>query len=171
VKTLSLKIKDIDSFKDLYANPSIPRIEICRHFSCTPHAVYRLAEKLGLKPLGKNKEKDVDVETIKHLYINEKLSLTQIATRLGCNHQVIHARAVKYGIPRRSRLEQLKVRYEQQRKLRNYRRIDDQGYVRLYKPDHIRANKNGEVREHILVWKKPIINLCPKVGLSTILTE
>lgn len=37
---------------------------------------------------------------------------------------------------------------------KNGRRVKSQGYIRIYKPDHIRADKEGCVLEHILVMEE-----------------
>ena len=75
------------------------------------------------------------------LYLEENKSIQEIATLFGYGGVRLAAQKGKLGHPgNKHRLKSGPV-------LEN-------GYVRIYKPEHPRANRRGRVLEHIVVWEE-----------------
>ena len=124
-------------------------------------------------------------------YIIENLSISQISEIVGCSYFIIYHYLRKYNIPIRTISEakkgkkralfskEWKKRMSEAHKGKNnsnygkhgekssnwkggrYKSKD--GYIRIYKPDHLYANKKGYVLEHRLVLEQHLgIMLDPK---------
>lgn len=105
---------------------------------------------------------DITVAKVEKLYWDEKLSLTQIAPKLGCSVHTVWRR-LKMGRGLRTISEAILVALEDRDPLRTRGRLTDgQGYVWIRRSDHPRANENGYVSEHILVWEQAHGRSVPK---------
>jgi len=104
-------------------------------------------------------------ESIRNLYWGDQLSLNLASKKLGVSQSTILEAMRFYGIPTRSYQEGVLLAHQQGRvkicRLRgdkhpNWkggRKKTDDGYTEVLNREHPRANKQGYVREHILVWE------------------
>lgn len=107
------------------------------------------------------------IEEIKRQYQNG-LSLHEIAEERGVSYALLHYTLAGYGFKFRTRKEAVGVginrgrfhpwdyveyKYGADNHLFKGERQIKHGYVYIYLPHHPRAEKNGFVREHILVWE------------------
>lgn len=94
------------------------------------------------------------------LYCEEHKSSKEIAKHFHCDSTVIRDRLRFYGIPLRSQKEAMKLVSDKTRrqgskhgKWKGGRRLNANGYIIIYKPDHPRAIRNF-VLEHIVIWEE-----------------
>ena len=100
-------------------------------------------------------------ELIKH-YCEEELSEEEVAVIYLCCRTTIHRRLIEAGIRLRNQSEALKSYYKKYPDGRSREKSGTwkggktivSGYVRVLKPEHPRAYKNGYVAEHILAWEQ-----------------
>jgi len=102
----------------------------------------------------------LDNNLIKRLYCEDKLPPKQVADQLNSHPETIKYRLRKMGCLR-TKSEAERLSWETGR--RSYRRelypkggkvISSGGYIRIRQPDYPRANKDGYIFEHILVWEQ-----------------
>ncbi len=104
----------------------------------------------------------LDEAEIKRLYCEERLPAQMIADTLGCSKVPILIRLRKMGIVRSSRESQaISIEQGRNRNFKGYR-ISRNGYIEVLNRDHPRANKNGYVLEHILIWEQVHNRRLPK---------
>ncbi|MBU0846887.1 HNH endonuclease [Patescibacteria group bacterium] len=117
----------------------------------------------------------MDEKTLKQLYIDDQLSTTEIARKYNQSSSNIEYWLKKYHIPRRTMSEALKLAHKMGRAFRNIKRGNERKpyalsgersptwkggrsrngkYPTVMKKNHPRADKNGYVLEHILVWEQ-----------------
>lgn len=101
-------------------------------------------------------------------YWGEGLSIRQVASLAGVNEATILAWMKRYGIARRSKSAAQrgernpfwnrgdKLKGKKNPHWKGGRRLDRDGYVQIYMPDHPRSHANGYVYEHILVLEEKL---------------
>lgn len=95
------------------------------------------------------------VAKLRRLYHEERRSSREIASKLGLSKDTILYRMDKAGLSRRTRLEAA-PKGEEHPSWKGGRYVTEQGYVKVKRPDHHRADSNGYVLEHILVMEEKI---------------
>jgi len=85
-------------------------------------------------------------EEIIRLY-NEGKTMSEVSKKLNTTKRVIQLRMEEYGIPRREMVGKNHGSWKGGRVIK-------MGYWAIWKPDHLRANNVGYVKEHILVMEK-----------------
>jgi len=107
---------------------------------------------------------DVDKIALKDLYLIKGLSTTQIGALWGFSSTFIYDKLIKAGVAVRSKSEAVKLACKQGRinkwgefspHWKGGRRIV-RGYVYLLKRGHPYADKNGYVKEHVLVLEQKL---------------
>lgn len=95
-------------------------------------------------------------EVLEELYLQKHQSTVQISTKFNTTPRSVLDWLKSYDIPRRTLSEAAKLREPTKgRTIRlKKRKVSYQGYVFVYDPHHPRADHNGYVREHILVWER-----------------
>lgn len=122
-------------------------------------------------------------EELRHLYIDEHLPMHKIGNILGVSIGTVYNKMKLYGISSRSQKESFTfagrshsnkarmliskahsgktVSKESRKKISDskkmggigHKKLTQEGYVRIYFPDHPRASKDGYILEHILVME------------------
>lgn len=93
---------------------------------------------------------DWDIAKLKELYLDRNLSISQVAKQLGCAYGAVRAALVRFDIPRRHRGSDPREKHPSWKG----GRVDDSyGYIQIKNREHPRANKQGYVREHIIIWE------------------
>jgi hypothetical protein len=87
-----------------------------------------------------------DRDTLYQLYIEEGMSQRRIAKVFSCSQGTILHLLRSYNIPVRLSCSAPGKKYNG--------RHNANGYVRVYQPNHPRANWSGYVLEHIAVWER-----------------
>lgn len=94
-------------------------------------------------------------EELVHLYCEEKLPAGKVAQQFGIGRKSVTNRLRKLGVIRTPKeISKLAVRHGRDHHLWKGGKITVDGYVAVKQPDHHRADGQGYVREHILVWEK-----------------
>lgn len=108
-------------------------------------------------------------EQLRSLY-DDGLSMRQIAIQMGLSYPILTSLMTEWQIPRRSLSETITMGYRKGRRRllgadhpqwKGGRTSDKDGYVLILLPEHHKANKHGQVREHILVWEEAHKTLLP----------
>jgi len=92
-----------------------------------------------------------DTAKLKELYLDEKLSISQTAKQLGYAYGAVQAALVRFNIPRRHKGSDPREKHPS---WKGGRVGDSYGYIQIKNREHPRANNQGYVREHILVWEE-----------------
>lgn len=104
-------------------------------------------------------------DLLRGLYLDMQFSSLDIADLFDMKHSTVNHYLKKYGIPRRSRSESLSLAFKKGKFKRHYakgeahfnwrggRTVKGDGHILINKPEHPRANNNGYVLEHILIWE------------------
>lgn len=132
-------------------------------------AVYKIAKEMhvprramticlwnmGFKPRRKLRKR-LDLDLIKSLYVDKQLTAEEIAKQFHCSRTAICYRLHRMGCMRTD-TEALKVAYARGRinqKKDSRKTCLSGGYIMIWKPECLLANKTGYVREHRLVWQE-----------------
>ena len=91
------------------------------------------------------------VDTINDLHWGQGISLRSVAKHLGITYASLQWYLRRYDIPRRGRLESMKMSYPNGVGWKGGRHIHPSGYAYIKKPDHPNTNASGYVFEHRLV--------------------
>jgi hypothetical protein len=100
----------------------------------------------------------------KELYYDQQLPLYEVSQKLNTSFVTIKKLLINNGLRLRTSSEAIRLAYQKHPKMgyqngdnhpryNGYRTYEVRGYVRVYKPDHPRARKNGYIGEHVLVWE------------------
>lgn len=108
------------------------------------------------------RKKEIPKSELIKRYVKEELSEEEIATIYSCCRTTVHRRLNEAEIKLRNQSEALTLYYKKHPGGRSREKSGTWkggktivgGYVRVLKPEHPRAYKNGYVPEHILVWEK-----------------
>jgi len=113
---------------------------------------------------------DYNKEELENLYKNS--TLREVGKQLNLSHPVVSRLFDNLGIKRRTKSEATRItnakrKYFHGEKNLNWKggRPHHHGYIRVYEPDHPRANPqkgNPYVYEHILIWEQAHGKLLPK---------
>ncbi len=104
-----------------------------------------------------------DADQLRRWYVDEALSIPEIAERVGCSDMPIHRALKRHDIPRRApgqireghrRSDATLGHDDQGRPLRMYHN----GYVKVYAPDHPKADRHGCVSQHRLVAEEQMLH-------------
>jgi len=106
----------------------------------------------------------ISKQILEDLYIKEQLSARMIASKLSLEPSSVYRDLVYYGL-NRSTSEALIVAHNNGRQIgrdlsgaNNPQwkggRLNKQGYIKILKPQHHRADCSGYVWEHVLVWEE-----------------
>lgn len=100
-----------------------------------------------------------EIETLKEYYpiLDNKEILEVFNNR---KFPEIYIKAHRLGL-KRTKETSIKI-YQSSHDWKHERYVTSKGYVVIYKPDHPRANKNGRVLEHIVVWEQHNNKSVPK---------
>lgn len=106
-----------------------------------------------------------DGDWLSQKYIEEQLSMLEIGKICGVGDMTIHRWLKIFNIPRRSRGEGIKLfwknhpeayRGKDSHAWKGGRRVDCDGYIFIYQPNHPHVNSGGCIYEHRLVMEKKI---------------
>ena len=109
------------------------------------------------------RRKDILTEELARLYFEEECSIPVIEKRLNCTKQLIQNRFRKAGLKFRSVKEAMDLAIKHGRRIQsgegspnwgNGRCITADGYIFLRRPNHPKAQRDGYVREHLIVWEE-----------------
>jgi len=92
--------------------------------------------------------KPVSRDMLIELYVNQKMNLGEIAVRLNTHRPRIGRLLREFKIPKRTKLA------ENNNNWKGGIRKDQGGHIRVYQPEHSRADGNGYVSRSILVWEE-----------------
>lgn len=155
-----------DILYELYYIQKKSAREICKILNVSqPDTIYRYMDIYGFKRRNANEERSKktmhgmnDAEFKKYLIEQyETKSINKIAEELGVSHVIIYKYMDKYGIPRLSQKESnAKFNANNQNNYKGGRISHGDGYMKLLRPEHPRANKFGYVLEHIVVMEEHI---------------
>jgi len=111
------------------------------------------AHKTGRLP---NYRANLDATQLYNLYWGQSFSIPKIAKELKISTDVVRNAMLYSGIPRRSRSEAGRLWQSKGDKNASWKggRTRHQGYNLIRQLEHPRANNQGYVREHILVWEE-----------------
>lgn len=118
--------------------------KIAKYFGCSTGTIHNKLQEYGFQSRGIQWDK----QELEELYWKQRLDLGRIGKLKGVSIQVVHRIMVKMGIPRRNTLEENSPCWKGGR-IRTYN-----GYIRIKNRTHPRADHQGYVLEHILVWEK-----------------
>ena len=119
-----------EMLKDMYWNKGMSAVEVAEKFGCTesnilylfkkyniPRRSLREAKRLSYKKAVERGEVKslITKEELIDLYQKQEMSRREIALRKGLTEKMVRYWLEKYGIPRRSRYEALKLKYEKER--------------------------------------------------------
>lgn len=150
--------KDIDKILEFY-DSGIKIKEIISTFRCGENTIYRRLKKYNLKKRGhKYSHFRLDYQKIKSLYISG-LSCRQVAKNLKCDKSRVQIIIRNLGLMRPK--PEIHPKELSKKNIKKKEIINDRGYLLRYCPNHIRASKDGYVRDHILVWEKSNNKLLP----------
>lgn len=107
---------------------------------CTPEWVQKQRNR-GVK---------LDIETFKELYYERNMTQTEVANAMGTTQKVVFNFMRRNNLPSRKAAKRYQ-KGESNSSWKGGRRINDQGYVEIYMPEHDHTRPNGYVREHIYV--------------------
>ena len=157
---------DRDLLYDLYYVQKKSAREICKILNVSqPDTIYRYMNIYGFKRRDANEERSKrtmhgmnDTEFKNYLIEQYKTkSINKIAEELGVSHNIIYKYMDKYGISRLSQKESnAKFNANNQNNYKGGKTSHGDGYMKLLRPDHPRANKLGYVLEHIVVMEEHI---------------
>jgi len=126
----------------------------------------RLAISKGRHRGYEYKLKDVPESELRRLYWDEELSCADIAEKFGVESHTVANYLTHIGIPKRNRSQQMNLLYQNGKfdnkcyasgeRSHNWNggRQRSNGYIRILKPGHYRANQKGYVLEHVLIWER-----------------
>ena len=100
-----------------------------------------------------------DINQLKQLYLDEGLSISETANRLGYAYGAVHSALRRFGIPRRHKGSEPGEKHPS---WKGGKVSTGYGYFQIKKRGHCRANKQGYVLEHILVWEQTHNRPLPK---------
>src|SRR5271157_273377 len=89
------------------------------------------------------------LEQMKRWYLEDEMSLREIGNILGCDLRLVHRVLKLAGVSMRGR--GCRAHGAQNSAWKGGRRVDADGYILLWMPEHPAANSGGYVREHRLV--------------------
>lgn len=122
--------------------------------------------KEGVRLFRQKTRKSPDIETIKRLYFDEKWSLRKIGETFGVAAASIRSRLLREKIKTRRPddpfLKLKKAKGENHGMWKGGRIKNTAGYVLIHMPGHRRADNQGYVKEHILVWEDHNKKALPK---------
>lgn len=98
----------------------------------------------------------INIEEAIRLYCEDKLGLKRVAEQVGTSDCTLWRRLKELGLLR-SRKDARKYsagKGPQNPNWRGGRFYKDGYYVRVWQPEHLRANSRGYVFEHVLVWEE-----------------
>ncbi len=84
-------------------------------------------------------------------YVSKARSLSEIAKDKGVSYTSVHQAMVKFNIPRRHKGSAPREKHPS---WKGGRVGDSYGYIQIKNREHYRANNQGYVREHLLVWEE-----------------
>ena len=94
-------------------------------------------------------------ENLTQLYFKEHLTLREIANRIGCDSATVRKHMSLLGLSRRASWEALLGRsLSAHSNWKGGFRKHSSGYIGQKAPQHLRADKQGYVFVHILVWEQ-----------------
>lgn len=147
---------DIDEICELYKTLSLKGI--AKRVGIGHGSVRRLLVEAGVTLRTPNTPGWViSRDVLVNLYINQQLSTTDIAVLLKIGQATVLDKLLDHGIPIRSIKEGerlAKLHGKKMGRTRLERVGNGHGYYLIKRPKHSRANCNGYVMEHILVWEK-----------------
>lgn len=104
------------------------------------------------------------INYLKALYLEQQMSAKGIARLLRCSSSQIIRYLKDYGVTTRNGSQATKLEYAAGRRKRligsahphwkGGRKKSAGGYIFIYVPTHPRADSNGYVQEHIIIWEK-----------------
>ncbi len=95
------------------------------------------------------KKIQLPIEDMTRWYLEDEMSLSEIGERLGRDFRLVHRALRQAGVPMRSR--GCRSHGPDNHFWKGGRKVDADGYIMLWMPDHPGADKHGYVREHRLV--------------------
>lgn len=153
-----------DQLECLYNDQRLSSPQIARTLYASTAGIGNLLRKYGLSRsrseacrIAQEKRRlSIPKELLERLYWNEHLSIPQIGKRLGVNDRTIWMRFQSYKIPRRTPSEShiLGSKRGSEHYAWKGGRCHRSGYILVLRPDHPRANRQGYILEHILIWEE-----------------
>lgn len=151
---------------DLY-NAGLLKRDIAKRLNISRKNVMKRLEEAGIPRRNRVlSRRDISTEELIHVYQEEGLSIRELARRYGLDRNAVLNRFKRARFTPRTPTEAMQLalakgkcnhiykRGEEACAWRGGKGIDSEGYVRVHRPEHPRAEKNGYVREHILVWEQ-----------------
>ena len=93
---------------------------------------------------------EMDIEEFRRLYYDQNMTQAEVAEKMGVTQKIIFHFMRKNHLPARKAAKRYQ-RGEKNAAWKGGRRINEQGYVEIYKPGYHHTRPNGYVREHIYV--------------------
>lgn len=93
---------------------------------------------------------EMDIEEFRRLYYDQNMTQAEVAEKMGVTQKIIFHFMRKNHLPARKAAKRYQ-RGEKNSAWKGGRRINEQGYVEIYKPEYHHTRPNGYVREHIYV--------------------
>ncbi len=154
--------KDFNEIQKLYVDQKLTLKEVSKRTGTPYRRLRRLLMVKGIKIRGdrglRPNEFTITKKRLEDLYIKQRLSTTDMAKILGINQSTVWNKLYNAGIPIRSISEgehnaiaQGKQWGKPGRRKQNVRASG--GYLMCIVPEHPRANHQGYVAIHVLVWE------------------
>lgn len=141
---------------ELYYDEKKTKKQIAKEHRCSQARIRLLMQELTINTKDSYKRINSarpNKEVLEQLYLKEHLSTVKISKQFNTTPRSILDWLRSYNIARRTLSEACKLR-QPIKKGKSLKRLSGQGYVFLYEPNHPKANADGYIREHVLVWEK-----------------
>lgn len=139
------KVKvDRQKLKKLYYSDKLTHRQIARYFGCAMGTIHNRLKEYGFR----SRARQWDRQELEELYWKQGLDLARIGKLKGVSLQSVLRIMVKLGIPRRNTLEENSPRWK------GGRIRTENGYIRIKNRTHPRADHQGYVLEHLLIWEE-----------------
>ena len=97
----------------------------------------------------------LDIDKFKELYYEKNMTQTEVAKEFVISQKAVFGFMRRNNLPARTAAKRYQ-RGEKNSSWKGGRRVTEQGYVEIYRPDYEHARSNGYVREHIYVVENRI---------------
>ena len=160
---MSKLYKNRDWLYQKYHNENLSIWKIARQFNCDAKTIVYWFRKFSIPTKTRKQAAQLrtkgklyaDKNWLHRKYIKEKLNLKEVAELSNSSYAVIWYWMNKFNIPRRT-ISEAAQRGEKSSSWKGGRRIDSEGYVRIYYPDHPNAYNDTYIYEHRLVMEEHI---------------
>lgn len=158
---------DKETLINLYIVEKKTLEEVCEIIGVkSPITLRKRMDEYGIKRRDPNKENSLIFnlgltheqfkKELERLYLEKLLSINEIAKKFDVSAVIIRRRLIEYGIPLRNHKESNKVSnsLHKNHKWKGGKKINQNGYVMVLKPEHPHAVGIGYVYEHRIVMEE-----------------